>query len=97
MNNETNATVKKILMEDPKTRGNDCMLILELWKAEGLQLADEQYQYILSMCSDPETITRCRRKLQEIGKYIKVDEMEMQRNIDIKNWKNKFNNTQELW
>ena len=97
MNNiETNSTIKKILSEDPKTRGNDCMLILEVWKSQGLVMAEEQYQYILSMCSDPETITRCRRKHQELGRYMKNDEMERQREININNWRNKFYGTKTL-
>lgn len=65
--------VEQALKEYPSTRSDDRKLIMTVWWMQD-QYYDEHFrkffQYTAIM---PETITRIRRKLQELGQY-KADE-----------------------
>lgn len=66
--------VEDILKNKPETRDNDCLLVIEVWKLELINLGYHPtlleiksfYElYSNSKLSNSESITRCRRKIQE--------------------------------
>lgn len=59
--------VTKTMADHFKTRGNDKLLMLFIWKTEGLVLTEEQATIFLKCCSSPETIRRTRQKIQAEG------------------------------
>jgi hypothetical protein len=71
--------VERILREYPKTRSNDRLLIMGVWWAQDANYKDDFTNFFLNKAIMPETITRCRRKLQEQGKYEASQEVSEQR------------------
>jgi len=60
--------VWSVLKENPNTRDDDKILIMEVWKAQGLKLSDDQLAMFFKVAF-PETITRLRREIQESGLF----------------------------
>lgn len=60
--------VKRVLRDYPETRDSDTELIFQVWEVYGLELTPEQ-KSIAKAIPKTESITRCRRKLQEQGLY----------------------------
>lgn len=58
--------VKSILTKYPQTRGDDMELIIKSWEDQGVSFTESQKR-IIRKCYSPETLTRCRRKIQETG------------------------------
>lgn len=64
--------VKRILEKIPETRDNDQLLILKVWAVENPALRNDSHSFKLfatqlleNKYTNSDTITRCRRKLQE--------------------------------
>ena len=64
--------VKRCLEKVPETRDNDTLLILKIWGVENPMLRNKDHSFIEfskqlldNQYTSSETITRCRRKLQE--------------------------------
>lgn len=75
---KTNDLVEKILAEKPETRDNDRLLMLYVWKNQGLHLNDMQIA-AFKQAASPESIRRTRQKLQEQGKYRASEQVEQER------------------
>lgn len=94
---ETNINLKKklhqtafILDTKPYTRGDDRLLTMMFWwKFDGLhkyfkEMNDAEFKEFwetLRKCTSPETITRCRRKLNEMGMYLPTDATILKRRL----------------
>lgn len=63
--------VEKALKERPETRSNDKKLMYLVWYLQEPEFYKEENfkRFFLDRAHSPESITRCRRKLQEGGKY----------------------------
>lgn len=48
----------------PTTRNSDRLLLIEVWRGQGLELTPEQEQKFMTVAS-AESVTRARRKIQE--------------------------------
>lgn len=72
--------VQAVLKNVPETRGDDYKLLTVVWSMQGFKLTVEQYR-AFRRCFTPETITRCRRKVQEKGIYLPVKEVSEQRTL----------------
>ena len=59
--------VFRVLKDNPETRSDDRKLIVEVWKSQGLRLSEYQERLIKTKLLTPESITRARRKMQQIG------------------------------
>lgn len=81
--------VEDALKRWPQTRDSDKKLILAVWSEQGLRLTPEQKKLFYQVAS-PESITRCRRKLQEQGKYPASKSVEEQRFKKFKEYKDNF-------
>ena len=66
--------VEHVLAEDPRTREDDKWLILQVLREMNYNIYID-YEKLHEMPSF-ETITRCRRKLQEKGQYKPFEEVE---------------------
>jgi len=69
---------ENILEMHPETRSSDKMLMMRVWETQGLYLSPAQQGLFIKVTS-PETITRIRRKLQEMGKYPATDKVKESR------------------
>jgi hypothetical protein len=58
---------KSIIIDHPFVADDDKILLLAVWKQQGLELTPDQKTIFLSDCSSAESITRVRRKLIEMG------------------------------
>lgn len=62
--------VAKTLANHPETRDDDNRLCISIWKAQGASERDSiksfKYKLVRGKYSTPETITRSRRRLQEL-------------------------------
>jgi len=61
--------VEKALAKWPATRDDDRKLILSVWWLQDNSYESNFRRFFKHKAIMPETITRCRRKLQEQGKY----------------------------
>lgn len=64
-------TVEQVLARDPRSRGDDKWLIFKVLRAMGYNIYIP-YGLMEAMPSF-ESITRCRRKFQEEGRYLASD------------------------
>ena len=62
--------VRAVLRDHPETRDNDLLLVLGVWKRQGLKLTDEQRDFLVGYCFTPESISRNRRFVQEKKEYL---------------------------
>lgn len=60
--------VKQVLRDYPETRDSDTELVARVWEVYGLEFTPEQRR-LIAVIPKTESITRCRRKLQEQGLY----------------------------
>lgn len=60
--------VKQVLRDYPETRDSDTELVARVWEMYGLEFTPEQRR-LITVIPKTESITRCRRKLQEQGLY----------------------------
>lgn len=67
MNNYTSTLVELCLQSHPASRSSDKELIIQVLQAKGAGLTSKQMELLRSVSF--ESITRCRRKFQEEGKY----------------------------
>jgi len=81
--------VKSVLRDIPDTRGDDTELIMATWEKQGLKLTPEQ-KSMIRKCHSPETITRARRKIQEMGIYLPSRIVIQQRTLLEKTFRNHF-------
>lgn len=68
--------VEKALIEFPDTRNSDKKLCLTVWWMQDKDYDDNFKSFFIDRALSPESVTRCRRKFQEEGKYLadeKVD------------------------
>lgn len=56
--------VYRIMQQYPTTRDSDRLLLIEVWRTQGLELTAEQQQKFMGVAS-AESVTRARRKIQE--------------------------------
>ena len=61
--------VERVLRDNPEARGDDKVLMLIIWKEQGLKLTDEQIDFFRTHCLSPESIRRNRQLIQEGGRY----------------------------
>lgn len=73
--------VEQVLQEKQESRRNDLLLLLSVWKKQGLSLSQEQEDFILRNGCHQESVRRTRQKLQEGGKYL-PDEATAERRKD---------------
>ncbi len=73
--------IETIIIKNKDAKRNDKLLLLEVWKNEGLKLTDEQRDYFLRFCTTPETITRHRRELQQNKDWLFPEEVTKQRSF----------------
>lgn len=73
------ALVERALQQWPVTRDNDRKLIMAVWWLQNNNYEKEFKSFFQHTAIMPETITRCRRKLQEQGKYRASESVEQQR------------------
>lgn len=71
--------VEKALTEYPQTRSDDRKLILAVWWLQDNRFDDDFRDFFKTRAVMPETITRCRRKIQEGGRLLATEEVEAQR------------------
>lgn len=71
--------VEKILTVNPMARDSDNELLIDFLQASGAELSAHQ-QHIFRNVSF-ESITRCRRKLQEEGKFMPSPQVARQRRL----------------
>jgi hypothetical protein len=71
--------VEKVLRENPKARDSDKALIAFCLRELGFHFTQEQIDIFLALSF--ESLTRCRRKLQEEGKYQPSPEVARQRRL----------------
>jgi len=65
--------VEETLQEDTFSRNNDLWLCLKVWRKQGIKIYID-YEHIKEMFA-PETISRCRREIQnEEGRLLPTDE-----------------------
>lgn len=64
------AKVVTIMEQNTATRDDDTLLMLEVWKLQGLHLNREAEEWILKNCSPAESIRRVRQKIQEGGELL---------------------------
>jgi uncharacterized protein YllA (UPF0747 family) len=77
--------VERLLKEKQIFRDSDRWLLLGVWRAEGLELSDDQMRKFMK-CSSAESITRRRRLLKEKYPATKaIDEERYNKFIDHKN------------
>ena len=65
--------VKRLLEEKPERRNSDKKLMWAVWYKLGYATEDEIrfYDFLGLKCPTPESITRCRRKIQENFPHLK--------------------------
>lgn len=84
--------VEEVLIEKPQSRRDDFMLIGSVWKRQGLDLATSIGKCLMEhktlKLSSPESITRCRRKIQSEQKYLIDEDMEECRKEETKKFIN---------
>ena len=62
--------VRYILAHFPETRNNDKLLMVIFWEMfDKIPVPKEFRRAFLQRATTPETITRCRRRVQETGNY----------------------------
>jgi len=61
--------VWEALKQWKETRGNDMHLIRMVWELQGFRLPNEKVSFFYKLIN-PETITRCRRKIQAGGMFL---------------------------
>lgn len=71
--------VEKALQTWPQTRDSDKKLILSVWWLQDNEYEQHFKEFFLDKAYTPESITRCRRKLQEQGLYPASKEIENSR------------------
>ena len=64
--------VESVLAEDIQARNNDLWLILQIWQKKQQVKCFIPYTELKKMIT-PESITRCRRKLNEDHRYLPTD------------------------
>lgn len=69
--------VEKILIQYPKTRSSDKLLLLAFWESQGLVLTPTQQQTFMNLTTPAESITRARRLLRD--KYPGSTDVEAER------------------
>lgn len=94
---KANELVEAVLRDIPISRASDKKLIVEVWKRQGLSLSKEQEDAILGPCLTPESITRCRRKMQEDGFYKPSPEIEKQRDAEENRLHDLFSRNRKLF
>ena len=78
--NNSKKIVKSVLRDCIPARGNDKILLLEVWERQGLKLTDGQ-KSLFKKLIPPETITRARRQIQERRLYRPAKEIYEQRQL----------------
>lgn len=66
---QISSVVERALSTWPATRDSDRKLIIAVWWLQDNNYQDNFKEFFLHKAYMPESITRCRRKLQESGKY----------------------------
>lgn len=69
--------IKLILTEKPETRSNDKKLMLEVWSRQNvIYRSNQQFaintQLFITKAAPAESITRARRKIQELHKHLRA-------------------------
>ena len=64
-----NNQIRQILLLNKKARNSDKELIIEVWKANGLRLTQDQIA-IFKKLPSTESIRRTRQKIQENGEFL---------------------------
>ncbi|MFW5902401.1 MAG: hypothetical protein ACOCTT_00765 [archaeon] len=70
-------TVKKVLREDERARNSDKWLVIMVLREMGFDIYVDYHQ--MDDMPSFESITRCRRKIQEKGKYLANDDVRNER------------------
>jgi hypothetical protein len=65
MRQKSYEVIRNMLIDNPELRSNDRKLIWTYWEYEGHSKGGIITEYDYLKCTAPETITRCRRKVQE--------------------------------
>jgi hypothetical protein len=72
--------IKQLLIECPELRNSDKKLLWRVWQREGKVIANQlSYEAFLSTSlTSAETITRCRRKIQELNPELQSNKVVQQ-------------------
>lgn len=70
--------VEEVLEEDTHARNSDLWLIIQIWQKKQKIKCFIPFEELPNLAS-PETITRCRRKLNEEGKYLPTNPQVLER------------------
>jgi len=91
--------IERALRDYPKTRDDDKKLILCVWWLQDNNYDEDFPRFFMEKAIHPETITRGRRKLQELGHYRatpKVEEARYEKFKKVKEVAPRANNAQQI-
>lgn len=74
--------VESVLRQDERARNSDNVLIVHMLQLHGAKLTAEQIQVLCDF--NFESVTRCRRKIQEEGRYLPSPAVAHQRGLKAK-------------
>lgn len=79
---ECRPIVESILSKYPASRDSDKLLMMLVWKQQGLALPYGEESFWFDICFNPESISRTRRKFQEMGMYKGTKRVEDERELE---------------
>lgn len=88
--------VEEALSTWAETRDSDKKLMLSVWYLQNPNYLDDFKTFFKEKAISPETITRCRRKLQEEGLYLASKKVEEERFKKFSQMRNETNTLQDI-
>ena len=68
--------VLRLLTQKPETRSSDKKLLLEIWRDQGILVNEHlNIEAFIRSAVSAETITRARRKVQEVHKNLRAEQV----------------------
>lgn len=83
--------IEAILKQDARARDSDNILMVHLLQLHGMKLSAEQIRVLCGF--NFESVTRCRRKIQEEGRWLPSPEIAYKRGLKEKNVRSKVTQT----
>lgn len=88
--------VEEALSTWEETRNSDKKLMLAVWHLQNPDYVDNFKTFFKEKAISPETITRCRRKLQEQGMYLASEKVDQERFNKFNQMRNYTNTLQDI-
>lgn len=82
--------VMDVLKEYPTSRDNDLDLLARVWYKQGFKMSKEHFDFFITHCTTPETITRIRRDLQSSGQFKPTEKTRLQRTLKEAEYHDKY-------